>query len=128
MLQKTYRIVCVWPIQCWLKKIVEYLRGKSCSLPAESVEICTWGYFWALNSKIAGSKPFSHGIRLKIQDVRPKMCFFLYNSICIVFKPHKCIEVEYKVGHCGHFGAMCMSVSITVLEIQHVGTFADLLK
>ena len=64
----------------------------------------------------------------KIQDVRPKMCFFLYKSKCIDFKPHKCIKVEYKVGHYGHFGAKYMLVSITVLEIQHVGTFTDSLK
>ena len=60
---------------------------------------------------------------LKIQDVRPKTCFFLYNSKGIDFKPHKCIEVEYKVGHSGNFGTKYMSVSITVLEIQHIGTF-----
>ena len=39
----------------------------------------------------------------KIQDVRPKMCFLLYKSKCIDFKPHKCIKVEYKVGYCGYF-------------------------
>ena len=61
----------------------------------------------------------------KIQDVRPKMCFFLYNSKCLDFKPHKYIEVEYKVGYCGHFGTKYMSVSITVLEIQHVETCTD---
>ena len=38
---------------------------------------------------------------LKIQDVRPKTWFFLYNSKCIDFKPHICIEVEYKVEHSG---------------------------
>ena len=38
------------------------------------------------------------------------------------------MEVEYKVGHCGHFGTMCMLVSITVLEIEHVGTFTDSLS
>ena len=53
------------------------------------------------------------------------MCFFLYNSKCLDFKPHKCIEVEYKVGYCGHFGTKYMSVSITVLEIQHVETCTD---
>ena len=58
----------------------------------------------------------------EIQDVRPKTCFFLYNSKCIDFKTHKCIKVEYKVGHCGHFGTRYVSVSISVLEIQHIGT------
>ena len=61
----------------------------------------------------------------KIQDVRPKKCFFLYNSKCIDIKPHKCIEVEYKNCHCGHFSTRYMSVSITVLEIQHIGTYTD---
>ena len=61
----------------------------------------------------------------KIQDVRPKTWFFLYNSKGIDFKPHKCIEVEYKVGHPGYFGTKYMSVSITVLEIQHIGTYTD---
>ena len=61
----------------------------------------------------------------EIQDVRPKTCFFLYNSKCIDFKTHKCIEVEYKVGHCGYFGTKYVSVSITVFEIQHIGTFTD---
>ena len=61
----------------------------------------------------------------KIQDVCPKTWFFLYNSKCIHFKAHKCIEVEYKVGHSGYFDTKDMSVSITVLEIQHIGTFTD---
>ena len=58
----------------------------------------------------------------------PKNVFFLYNSKCIDFKSHKCIKVEYKVGHYGRFGTKYMLVSITVLEIQHVGAFTDLLK
>ena len=62
----------------------------------------------------------------KIQDVCPKTWFFLYNSRCIDFKPHTCIDVEYKVGHSGYFGTKYMSVPITVLEIQHIGTFTDL--
>ena len=57
----------------------------------------------------------------KIQDVRPEMRFFPYNSKCIDFKPHEYIEGEYEVGHYGHFGTTHMSVSITVLEIQHIG-------
>ena len=57
----------------------------------------------------------------EIQDVRPKTWFFLYNSKWIDFKTHKCIKVEYKVGHCGHFDTNYMSVSITVREIQHIG-------
>ena len=61
----------------------------------------------------------------KIQDGRLKTWSILYNSKCIDFRTHKCIEVEYKVGHCGHFGTRYMSVSITVLEIQHIGTFTD---
>ena len=61
----------------------------------------------------------------KIQDVRPKTWFFLYNSKGIDFNPHKRIEVEYKVGHPGYFGTKYMSVSITVLEIQHIGTYTD---
>ena len=68
------------------------------------------------NSKMAASK---------IQDVCPKTWVFLYNSRCIDFKPHKRIEVEYKVGYSGDFGTKYMSVSITVLEIQHIGTFTD---
>ena len=48
------------------------------------------------------------------------MGFFLYNSKCIDFKPHECIGGEYKVGHCGYFGTIYMSVSSTVLEIQHI--------
>ena len=56
----------------------------------------------------------------KIQDGHPKTCFFLNNAKCIDFKPHKCIEVEYKVGRSGYFGTRYMSVSITVLEIQHI--------
>ena len=64
----------------------------------------------------------------KIQDVRPKSRFFLYNSKCIDFKPHKCIEVDYKVGPYGNFGTKYMSVSVTVLEIQHIGTHTDLGK
>ena len=55
------------------------------------------------------------------QDVRPEMSFFPYNSKCIDFKPHEYIEGEYEVGHCGHSGTTYMSVSITVLEIQHIG-------
>ena len=62
---------------------------------------------------------------LKIQDVRPKTWFFLYNSKGIDFKPHKCIEVEYKVGHSGYFDTKDMSVSITVLEIQHIGAYIN---
>ena len=58
----------------------------------------------------------------KIQDVRPKMCFFLYNSKCNDFRPHKCIEGEYKVGHYGHFGTKHMSVCYTVIELQHMGS------
>ena len=50
------------------------------------------------------------------------MLFFLYNSNCIDFKTHKCIEVEYKDGHCGCFGTKYVSVSSSVLEIQHIGT------
>ena len=62
----------------------------------------------------------------KIQDVRPKTCFFLNNSKCIDFKPHKCIEVEYKVGHSGNCGTKDTSVSIMALEIQHIVTFTYL--
>ena len=58
----------------------------------------------------------------KIQDVRPKTRFFLYNLKCFDFKPHKYITVEYKVGYCGHFGTKYMSVPITVLEIQLIET------
>ena len=61
----------------------------------------------------------------KIQDVCPKTWFFLYNSKCIDFKPHKCTDVEYKVGRSGYFGTRYMSVSITVLEIQYIGPFID---
>ena len=72
---------------------------------------------------MVGSKHFSHRKGAKIQDVRLKMCFFLYNSKCIHFKSHKCIEVEYELGHYENFGTKYMLVSITVLEIQHIGTF-----
>ena len=61
----------------------------------------------------------------KIQDVCPEMWFFLYKSKCIDFKPHKYIKVEYKVGYCEYFGTKYMSISITVLEIQHIGTYTD---
>ena len=44
------------------------------------------------------------------------------NSKCIDFKRHKCIEVEYKVACSEYFDTRHMSVSITVLEIQHIGT------
>ena len=54
----------------------------------------------------------------KIQDFCPEMWFFLYNSKCIDFKPHKCIGDEYKVVCCGNLGTRHMSLSITVLEIQ----------
>ena len=63
------------------------------------------------NSKMAASE---------IQDVCPKTCIFPYNSKCIDFKTHKHIKVEYKVGHCGYFGTKYVSVSITVIEIQHI--------
>ena len=56
----------------------------------------------------------------EIQDVFPKILFFLYNSSCIHFKTHICIEVECKDGYCGCFGTEYMSVSIMVLEIQHI--------
>ena len=61
----------------------------------------------------------------KIQDGRPKTWFILYNSKCIDFKTHKCIEVEYKVRHSAYYSTKYMSVSITVREIQHIGTFTD---
>ena len=61
----------------------------------------------------------------KIQDVRPKTCFFLYNSKCIDCRPHECIEVEYEVWHSGYFDTKDMSVSITVLEIQNIGAYTD---
>ena len=72
---------------------------------------------------MVGSKHFSHRKGPKIQDVRLKMWFFLHNSKCIDFKAHKCIEVEYEHGHYENFGTKYMLVSITVLEIQHIGTF-----
>ena len=75
-----------------------------------------------LFSKIAVSKQNFKRAAPEIQDVRPKMLFFLYNSNCIDFKTHKCIEVEYKDGHCGCFGTKYVSVSSSVLEIQHIGT------
>ena len=61
----------------------------------------------------------------KIQDGRPKTWFILYNSKCIDFKTHKCIEVEYKVRHSAYYSTKYMSVSITVREIQHIGAFTD---
>ena len=56
----------------------------------------------------------------KIRDICPKTCF-LNKSNCIDLKRHKCIEVEY---NSGYFGTRYMSVSIVVIEIQHIGTFA----
>ena len=73
---------------------------------------------------MVGSKHFSHRKGAKIQDVRLKMCFFLYNSKCIHFKSHKCIEVEYELGHSEDFGTKYMLVSITVLEIQHKSVYS----
>ena len=59
----------------------------------------------------------------KIQDVCAEMCLFLYKSKCIDLKPHTYIKVEYKVGNCGYFVTKYMFISITVLEIEHIGHF-----
>ena len=56
----------------------------------------------------------------KIKDFCPEMWSFFYNSKCFDFKPPKCIGGEYKCGHHGCFDTIYMSVSITVLDIQHV--------
>ena len=50
----------------------------------------------------------------------------IYISKCVDFKPHKYIKVEYKVVHCESSDTKYMSVSIMVLEIQHIGTFTEL--
>ena len=97
--------------------------SKDRSLSDASMKLGTYTRQIPLFPKITLATQNSKMAAPKIQDVRPKTCFFLYNSKCIDFKPHKCIEVEYKVGHYGNFGTKYMSVSITVLEIQHTGTF-----
>ena len=68
------------------------------------------------NSKMAAPKS-----KMSVQ----KCVFFLYKPECIDYKPHKCIKVEYKVGHCGYFGTKYMSVSLMILEIGRIGTFTD---
>ena len=86
-----------------------------------SVKLCTDYLHMTLIDNQPLATQNSKMARPKIQDVRPKIWFFLYNFKCVYFKPHKCIEVEYKVGHSGYFGTKDMSVSITVHEIQYTG-------
>lgn len=62
----------------------------------------------------------------KIQNVCQIFVFFLYYFNCIDVKSHKYIKVRYKVRYCGYFGTICMPISITVFEIQHIGTCTDL--
>ena len=91
------------------------------SVVERSMKLGTHTLQTPLYSKVPRATQNSKGAAPKIQDVRPEMCFFLYNLKCIDVKPHKCVGSEYKVGHCGYFGTKYMSVSITVLEIQHIG-------
>ena len=53
-----------------------------------------------------------------------KNTVFLYNSRCIDVKSHKCIAVEYKVGHSGYFGTKYVFLSLLEIQ-QHSGMFTD---